>query len=741
MQKPSLFLRVAVPSPLHRNFDYLAPAKCNPATLAPGVRVRVPFGKTKTIGILVDIVTHSAVESGRIKAALDVLDDQPLLSADLLQLAHWASGYYHYPLGEVFASMLPALLRSGKSPQIKSLRRWHMTPQGATIAPDSLTRAPRQAELMRLLRAHPQGLSSTQLLEHPGDWQSTLRTLINKGWVNADDTGDTPADAGHAHAMPREQRLALNPPQQDAVTAVGNALGNFQAFLLDGVTGSGKTEVYLQVIEQTLARGLQALVLVPEIGLTPQLIERFQRRFNVPLAVLHSGMSDRERLSAWVMARSGQAPIIIGTRSAVFTPLKNPGVIIIDEEHDTSFKQQDGFRYSARDVAVMRAHQTNVPVILGSATPSLESLHNVNSGRYHSLKLPERAGSALHPSIETLDVRHQPMVDNLSQPLLTLITRHLAQNNQVLLFLNRRGYAPTLLCHDCGWVAECRRCDAHLTLHQGTRLLQCHHCGTQRPLDKHCPACKSADLRALGYGTERIEHALKNKFPETLITRIDRDSTRLKGALQTLLEGVHSGASQILLGTQMLAKGHHFPDVTLVGILDTDQGLFSADFRASERMAQLILQVAGRAGRAEKPGQVVLQTHHPDHPLLQLLLTRGYHHFADAALAERRDAGLPPYSSLALLRAEAIHRDHPQQFLNQARDAAQALNIAGVELLGPVPAPMEKRAGHYRAHLLIQATRRNELHQLLDAWLPGLKKIPGQRKVRWALDVDPTEMV
>lgn len=738
------FLRVAIPSPVHSNFDYLAPAECNPATLAPGMRVRVPFGKTKTIGILVEVVAHSAVDNSRLRAALEILDEQPLLSADLLQLAQWASGYYHYPLGGVFANMLPALLRRGKAPEAsnahRTLRRWRITPQGATITPDSLARAPRQAALMRLLHAHPEGLNSAQFIQHPGDWQSTLRALINKGWVGTEKAGDM-----ENSPQPREQCLTLNPAQQEAVTAACNALGNFQAFLLDGVTGSGKTEVYLQIIEQTLARGLQALVLVPEIGLTPQLIERFQRRFNLPLAVLHSGMSDRERLSAWVMARGGQASIIIGTRSAVFTPLKNPGVIIIDEEHDTSFKQQDGFRYSARDVAVMRAHQANIPVILGSATPSLESLHNVNSGRYHSLKLPERAGSALHPSIETLDVRHQPMDDNLSQPLLTLMARHLAQDNQVLLFLNRRGYAPTLLCHDCGWVAECRRCDAHLTLHQGTRLLQCHHCGAQRALDKYCPACKSADLRALGYGTERIEHALKNKFPGALITRIDRDSTRLKGALQTLLDGVHSGASQILLGTQMLAKGHHFPDVTLVGILDTDQGLFSADFRASERMAQLILQVAGRAGRAEKPGQVVLQTHHPDHPLLQLLLTQGYHRFADAALAERREVGLPPYSSLALLRAEASHRDHPQQFLNQAREAAQAfiqpLNGAGVELLGPVPAPMEKRAGHYRAHLLIQATRRSDLHQLLDAWLPGLKKIPGQGKVRWALDVDPTEMV
>ena len=749
MSKHPIILRVAVPSPLRRHFDYLPPPASVHAALAPGMRVRIPFGKTRTIGIIVDVVTHTPVQHSRLKAALEVLDEQPLLSADLLQLAQWASGYYHHPLGEVFASMLPALLRSGKAPRMKGLRRWVMTPQGTAIDIETLSRAPRQAALMRLLSTHPEGLDNAQLSRHTGHWQGTLRALMNKGWVQTQVPAETQesaeAEGSAGAAAPREPPLALNVPQQDAVTAVCTALGNFQAFLLDGVTGSGKTEVYLQIIEQTLARGLQALVLVPEIGLTPQLIERFQRRFHRPLAVLHSGMSDRERLSAWVMARNGHAPLVIGTRSAVFTPLLRPGVFIIDEEHDTSFKQQDGFRYSARDVAVMRAHQTNIPVVLGSATPSLESLHNVNLGRYRSLKLPERAGSAVHPSIETLDVRHQPMDDSLSQPLLTLITRHLANHNQVLLFLNRRGYAPTLLCHDCGWVAGCRRCDARLTLHQPLyqegRLLQCHHCGMQRPPDKHCPACKSADLRALGHGTERIEHALKKKFPDTRITRIDRDSTRRKGSLQALLDSAHSGASQILLGTQMLAKGHHLPDVTLVGILDTDQGLFSADFRASERMAQLILQVAGRAGRAEKPGQVILQTHHPDHPLLQLLLTQGYHRFAEAALAERREAGLPPYSTLALLRAEAGHRDHPQQFLHQARDAAAALAIAGVELLGPVPAPMEKRAGHYRAHLLIQATRRSDLHHLLDAWLPGLEKIPGQRKVRWTLDVDPTEMI
>ncbi|MDX1253209.1 MAG: primosomal protein N' [Gammaproteobacteria bacterium] len=672
MPKPRLILRIAVPSPLYRSFDYLPPPDGDPTALAAGMRVRVPFGRTQTIGLLLDVDTDSRIEGERLKAALEVLDEQPVLPTDTLRLLHWASGYYHHPAGEVFSAALPVLLRQGRAARMGK-------------------------------RAKGQG--------------------------NMESQGQSP-----------DSRPLLNVSQHEAVTAVCGALGGFHAFLLDGVTGSGKTEVYLHIIERVLEQGLQALVLAPEIGLTPQLVARFQRRFGVPLAVLHSGLTDRERLDAWLMARDGQAPIVIGTRSAVFTPLKRPGVIIVDEEHDLSFKQQEGFRYSARDVAVMRAQQANLPVMLGSATPSLESLHNAEAGRYQRLHLPERAGSALHPLIEVLDVRGQPMQDSLSQPLLDLAGRHLADHNQVLLFLNRRGYAPTLLCHDCGWVAECRRCDAHLTLHQGSRLLVCHHCGTQRPIDRHCPKCNGADLRALGHGTERIEQALAQRFPGINMARIDRDTTRRKGALENLLEGIHAGEHQLLIGTQMLTKGHHFPDVTLVGILDADQGLFSADFRGAERMAQLITQVAGRAGRADKPGQVVIQTHHPDHPLLHLLVTQGYHRFAQAALEERREAGLPPYSALALLRAEATGRDLPQAFLTQASEAAEQLDCKGVDLLGPVPAPMEKRAGRYRAHLLLQASRRGDLHRLLDAWVPRLEKLPLARKVRWAVDVDPMEM-
>jgi primosomal protein N' (replication factor Y) len=562
--------------------------------------------------------------------------------------------------------------------------------------------------------------------------RAALRALIKRGWA-----------IGYHEATPEADYMppaavALNAAQQEAADAV--AVEGFGAYLLDGVTGSGKTEVYLELIRRVIAAGRQALVLVPEIGLTPQLTERFRARLGRPVAVMHSGLSDGERLQAWLHARSGAAPVVLGTRSAVFTPLKRPGILIIDEEHDLSLKQQEGFRYHARDVAVWRARQLDIPVVLGSATPSLESLYNAARDRYRRLRLPERAGEAAAPQLRTIDMRHQPLSGPLSPPLLAAMDKHLAQGNQVLLFLNRRGYAPTLLCHDCGWVAQCRRCDAHLTHHHRQRRLRCHHCGAEQSLIEHCPECGGAELRSLGHGTERVEQTLRQHFPDHGCARIDRDSTRRKGALERLLSDALDGRHRILLGTQMLAKGHHLPKVTLAAVLDGDQGLFGADFRAGERMAQLITQVAGRAGRAEQPGEVLIQTHHPDHPLLRRLLTEGYHAYAEAALAERREAELPPYVNLALLRAEAVDAEAPIRFLHDAAQTAWALQHPGVTLLGPIPSPMERRAGRYRAQLLVQAGNRAVLHRLLDDWLPSLSQRPAARKVRWSLDVDPMEM-
>ncbi len=732
---PSI-LQVAIATPLRRLFDYHLDALPSSAEFMPSMRVKVSFGRSSAVGMVLGRAGESSCPAGKLKSISVLLDDLPLIPPNLLALLQWASDYYAHPIGEVIFSALPSLLRQGEPAERRGVEHWCLTCLGATQEPDQLTRAPRQAALLSLLAEHPEGLSASAINERQDNWRPSMRKLAEKEWVVREQRPalllPAPGD--------RDEVPTLNAEQQAALASLCTGLGHFGVSLLDGVTGSGKTEVYLGLIGEVLARGEQALVLVPEIGLTPQLLDRFRRRFPVPIAVLHSGLSGRERLDAWLMARDGDAAIVIGTRSAVFTPLARPGVIILDEEHDASFKQQDGFRYSARDVAVKRAQLENIPVLLGSATPSLESLHNARLGRYSHLRLCERAGNAQHPEVAVLDVRKQPMSSGLSLALVNAMRRHLDADGQVLLFLNRRGYAPTLLCHDCGWVAKCRRCDAHMTLFAGRKRLRCHHCGSERPADPACPECRGSELCPVGAGTERLEEALQGLFPGIGMVRIDRDTTRRKGALQSLLDSVHDGSARILVGTQMLAKGHHFPEVTLVGMVDVDQGLFSADFRATERMAQLITQVAGRAGRAQRPGQVLIQTHHPDHPLLQLLLREGYAAFAHAALEERRQANLPPFSYLALLRAEAVDGELPLRFLRQARELAEAMHPCGVQLLGPIPAPMERRAGRVRAQLLLQANRRVDLHRLLGPWLQQLETDKLGRKVRWSVDVDPQEM-
>ncbi len=729
-------LQIAVPSPVYRTFDYLAPAGVDPADLCLGIRVRVPFRRARAVGILVGCSAHSRVDRGRLRPALEVLDREPLFDESLLALLGWAADYYRHPPGEVFATALPVALRRGAPARGVPARRWRLTETGRGRDPGEPRRAPRQTRILTLLDERVEGVEEKPIRALGGDWRGALRALAAKGWIGAhEEPAVVPAcEPGAASTAP-----TLNGAQRDAVQAVCGALGRFQAFLLDGVTGSGKTEVYLRIVQAALQAGRQTLVLVPEIGLTPQLVARFRRRLQAPVAVLHSGLSERERLTAWLAARSGAAPVIIGTRSAVFTPLAAPGVVIVDEEHDASFKQQEGFRYHGRDLAVLRARRLGVPIVLGSATPSLESLHNAAHGRYRRLVLPERVGNAVPPRMGVLDLRRRSMDEGLSGELLRRIGGHLQEGGQVLLFLNRRGYAPTVICHECGWVAECPRCDAHMTLHLARRRVRCHHCGAERPLPQQCPTCGGEDLRALGQGTERMEQALERHFPGVEIARIDRDSTRRKGAMESLLDGARTGRSRILIGTQMLAKGHHFPGVTLVGVLDGDQGLYGADFRAGERMAQLIVQVAGRAGRAERPGEVLVQTHHPDHPLLTALLRGGYAGFAAQALDERRAAELPPYTRLALLRAEAPAPEAPLAFLEAARASALHLGDGAVAVLGPVPAPMERRAGRYRAQLLLQSAGHAALQRLLGAWVPALEGLKSARRVRWSVDVDPAD--
>jgi len=733
MPKPLCIYRIAVPAPLYRLFDYLAPENTSPAQ--PGVRIRIPFGRRESVGILMETAAESDLPYNRLKRAGTVLDAEPLLPPALVKLLVWAAGYYHHPIGEALHAALPVLLRQGRSATAHGEIVWRAAGEDDGRYAERLKRAPAQRRVLAMLREKTSGLRESELDAVSPRWRTAVNALAAHGLVIAEHT-----DCLETYAGPRDVPHILSDAQRTAAETIQAASG-FRCFLLHGVTGSGKTEIYLQAIDRLLAQGRQALVLVPEIGLTPQLVARFRRRFAAPIAVLHSGLNEQERLCAWLSARNHRAAVVIGTRSAVFAPFADLGLIVVDEEHDGSYKQQEGFRYQARDVAVMRASREGIPIVLGSATPSLETLRHARDGAYVSLDLPDRAGGAGMPHVRLLDMRRLKPDQGLSPPLREALAERLARSEQSLLFLNRRGFAPVWMCHGCGWIAQCTRCDARLTYHKRSGKLRCHHCDLERPLIEQCPVCGGAEVHPLGEGTERVEAALSKYFPSARIERVDRDSTRRKGALEEKLERVHAGSADILIGTQMLTKGHDFPNVTLVGVLNADQGLYSADFRAGERLFQQILQVSGRAGRADKPGEVVIQTWHPQHPIFGALARHDFDSFANYELAERRDTRYPPYSFLALLRAEAAKPGTAMAFLREAADAARRFNRDGkLDLTEPAPAPMERRGGRYRAQLLVQAAERRPLHVFLDAWLAHLSESKQGRRVRWSLDVDPLDL-
>ncbi len=727
---PPKTLKIAVKTPLYRVFDYLGPDPNSDANYLPGTRVRVPFGRRRVVGVIWEGLSDATVDVAKLRRIERVIDAEPLLDEQVMALLRFASTYYQHAPGEVVAAALPRALRDGEALwPAKTI--WTAT---AALDADALatlkTRAPAQfaaatAVLEGRLPAHA---------NLDANMRRALSALTAKALLHRDAATERPPPAP---PVTLAAGPTLNPEQRAAIARISADPAGFAATLLDGVTGSGKTEVYLQAIATTLAQGRDVLVLVPEIGLTPQLLSRFEARFGFLPAAFHSGLTDAERLTNYRRAAAGSARIVIGTRSAVFCPLPALGLIVVDEEHDTSLKQQEGFRYSARDLAIARARQADVPIVLGSATPSLESLRNARSDRYQYAELTERAGGAQPPTLKLIDTSVVGTTEGLSGPLREAIERHLTAGGQVLLHINRRGFAPTVVCADCGHICECDRCDARLTLHAAEQRLWCHHCDADRALPPTCPVCNGT-LRALGSGSERIETALNQFFPGEHIVRIDSDSTRKRGALAAALEQATNGSARILVGTQMLAKGHHFPALTLVGILNSDQGLFGSEFRAAERLAQSLVQVAGRAGREDARGEVLIQTDFPNHPLLALVLQQGYQGFADFALNEREAAGWPPYAHLALLRAQSTQRADAWAFLSAARASAERLGA--VTVYGPVKALMERRAGRYRAQLLLHATSRAILHPALRTLRTELDEIGQRQRVRWALDVDPVDL-
>ena len=731
-------VEVLVPIPLMEKFSYLPPKK-NTSSLKQGSRVLIPFGRRTLVGVIWGFIKKDPLDKRKYKYIKDVLDESPLLDANSISLAEWSSRYYHYPLGEIITYFFPPSIRKGKDAKFRESKYLELTSKGSFLQATDLSRAPSQQKLIELLKEKREiSLKSAQAF---GISAAVINGLIEKGFIARFSRELSPYKKFENNTLLSSKEL--NPEQSEAVNAINGAQNKNITFLLDGITGSGKTEVYLQAIQEVIRQGRQALILIPEIGLAPQAEERFREYFGDRVMSFHSAKNDREKVDAWLGASRGLVDIIIGTRSSVFLPMKNLGIIVVDEEHDLSFKQMDKFRYSARDMALYRAKLEKVPVVLASATPSLETLKNAEEDKYKVLKLSKRATGASLPSFQAVDLRGKELFEGLSKELLEATQTELAQGNQVLIFLNRRGYAPSMICKVCGWISNCERCDALMTVHKNPLKLHCHHCEAQKPYPNKCQSCDSNDFLTYGFGTEKIEEFLQNYFPNIKTLRIDSDSTRKKETLNEYFSEIRKGKPMILLGTQLLAKGHHFPDVTLVGIIDADSGLFSADFRGSERVAQLMTQVSGRAGRDKKPGRVILQSYCPDHPQIEEIITGSYDKFAKKLLGERKSLKIPPFSFQAKIFAESpkslISRDFILNLLNQSKiDEKIRMNV---RVIGPLPSVMEKKSGVYRWELSIFSKSRSNLHKYLDVMQSRLYDPKLSKQVRWSIDVDPLSSI
>lgn len=729
-----LYLEIALPVPLRRTFDYLANFQGDPNGLI-GCRVQAPFGNQTLIGIIIGVKAQSETPADKMKDIHTIIDDTPLISHLDLQLFSWAANYYHHSLGEVLHASIPQKLRQGERQEHEQLiSAWKHTAEGMGLPETALNRSKKQQEIHRYLLQNTQFTRSTA--QRLGFSTSAIKALKDKNLIEEILVKDSIEQVQTNNSLLNNTPLTLNQEQTAAQESV--IFHRFGAYLLDGVTGSGKTEVYLQLVARALQAGTQALVLIPEIGLSPQTVGRFKDRFSVEIAELHSSINEAKRAEHWQAAKSGRAKIVIGTRLAALAALNKPGIIIVDEEHDLSYKQHDGFRYSARDICVYRAKQHNIPVVLGSATPSLETLNNAITGRYQHLKLTQRASTATPPHIESIDIRDQQLTAGLCESAIEEIRHTLQRQQQALVFLNRRGFAPSLFCHHCGWQAKCTGCELPMTFHSHPRHLHCHRCDRQNGVPRACPSCKNQAFSHRGSGTEQIELFLAKQFPNTPVIRIDRDTTSSKKAMQKLLEPAYAGTPCILVGTQMLAKGHHIPGINLAVIADADQGLMSADYRGVEQVGQLVTQVAGRAGRASSTGKVLIQTHQPDHPLMRVLIAEGYNSFAVQLLAERKHSGLPPYGYSALIRSESKRPENALAILQLIHSVIKNNgNKHTITTIGPMAAPIEKIGNRFRFQYQLFCNSRKELHATLKAVLSEVEVKAEARRTRWSVDIDP----
>ncbi|MFT5811641.1 MAG: primosomal protein N' (replication factor Y) [Rubritalea sp.] len=734
----SHFASFAIAIPLYRVFDYAVepidstsnlPTSGNTTDI--GKRFRLPFGSGTKIGLFLNSIDDSSVAAEKTKKVLECLDDKPVLSEHMMALARWMASYYLQPLGEVMFQCLPAHLRSGKSEKPEQVKYWHALTADTDLYDVIRRRSPKQFEMLLAIEQSTGGLNAAQLKQINSGWTSLIKALELKQAIRWD------------YSKPESSGATLESPppssadQSQVLAQLETRLDIFSVHLLDGITGSGKTEVYFHLIQWQLAQHKQVIYLVPEIGLTSQLVERVRRRFGEQFAISHSGLTNRQRYLAWEKFKAGDVNIMLGTRSSLFSQSDRLGLIIIDEEHDSSYKQVDGIRYHARDVAIKRAQMLNIPIVLGTATPSLESLHNCDREHYLYYQLSQRPTRHAPPKIELVDTSNVKLVSGCSPYLLKKIDWHLEQKGQVLLFLNRRGFAPVVMCHECDWQASCAHCDSKLTLHHRINTLLCHHCGHRQAMPLACPKCQQADIKHYGIGTEQLEQGIRWRYPDTPIIRIDRDTIASREEFANRLAQIQSGEPCIIIGTQMIAKGHDYPSITLSAMLDADQALFSASYRASEQLVQMVFQVSGRSGRGKVKGEALLQTAYTDDPVMQSLVNQNYRDIATTILQGRKTIGFPPYSRVVMFRADAMTLSEAMEKLAEIKKGLQtSTHLKQLNCIGPIPALMTRRIGRYRAQLCLFSQDAAKLRAALRETMPTLQSVKNTSTVKWVIDVD-----